>query len=215
MKWLLYSLLLINLALFVWHYQDSSSSSPIEKRDVVASKDAVSLVLLSEFVEKSEQQGQIKNICFSLGPFNNKKQSALAAKIISTETSVNPESRVRKDAKRKAYWVMLPPAETKDIAKQSVAKLKKKNVRDYFLVVSGEQTNAVSLGVYTKFESAHRRIKQIQEMGFTPRVEKVDLPKKEFWLEWEKESGEKLGDDILVRLEKVQKEIKMIERSCE
>lgn len=215
MKWLLYSLLLINLAVFVWHYQGNSSTTPIERDAEQGKTDAVSLVLLNEYVEQAKQPEQAKNQCYSLGPFKNKNQSALAAKIIHAETSIEPVPRVRKDAKRKAYWVLLPPAESKAAAKESVAKLKKKNVRDYFLVVSGEQTNAVSLGVFTKFESAHRRIKQIQEMGFTPRVEKVNLPKKEFWLEWTKESGEKLGKDILQRLKKIQAEITMLERSCE
>lgn len=214
MKWLLYSLLLINLVIFVWHYQDTSSSSNYDKADDKAATDAVSLVLLHEFVEKDLNESPQRNLCFSLGPFKSKEQSGLAAKIIRTETHYEPEQKMRKDAKRKAFWVILPPAESKELAKQNVSKLKKKNVSDYFLVVNGEQTNAVSLGVFAKFESAHRRIKQIQELGFTPRVEKVNLPKKEVWLEWPKTTEEHLSKDMLFRLEKIQKELTVIERAC-
>jgi hypothetical protein len=214
MKWLLYSLLLVNLVIFVWHYQSTSSNSSPDTADDLAAAGAVSLVLLHEYVENVKHEIPPRNLCFSLGPFKSKEQSSLAAKIIRTETHFEPEPRMRKDAKRKAFWVILPPAESKELARQNVSKLKKKNVSDYFLVVNGEQTNAVSLGVFAKFESAHRRIKQIQEMGFTPRVEKVNLPKKEVWLEWAKTSEEHLTKDMLFRLEKIQKGLTVIERAC-
>jgi len=214
MKWIIYSLLLVNLVIFVWHYQSSDSGIDSELAKDSAAEDAVSLVLLHEYVKQSDFDSPKRNLCYSLGPFKSREQSGLAAKIIRTETHFEPEARMRKDAKRKAFWVILPPAESTELAKQSVTKLQKMKVSDYFLVVNGEQKNAISLGVYAKFESAHRRIKQIQAMGFTPRVEKVNLPKKEVWLEWAKTSEDRPGKDMLIRLEKIQKELKVIERAC-
>ena len=48
------------------------------------------------------------------------------------------ERRMSKDNKRKGFWVLIPPAESRKVAKKSVKELKKREIEDYFLVVTGE-----------------------------------------------------------------------------
>ena len=109
---------------------------------------------------------------------------------------------------------MLPPAESREAAQQSVARLKQLKVTDYFLVATGEKTNAVSLGVYSQFESAHRRIKEMQDLGFKPDFEKVELPKREYWLDWSRDSGKTVPQTELEKIKQISDEARQIERGC-
>ena len=211
MKWIIYILLLLNIAMFVWHYQ---SDKLVDVSDVPAAQQdegAVSLVLLQE--QRLQKNQGITRWCYSLGPFADKKQAEIVNEILKN-SGIKANRRISKDARRKAYWVLLPPAESREAAQKSVAKLKQLKVDDYFMVVTGEKTNAVSLGVYSKFESAHRRIKEMQDLGFKPEFEKVELPRREYWWDWPREGGRPLNDQELQKVKTISKDSRQIERGC-
>jgi hypothetical protein len=211
MKWIIYLLLLLNIAMFVWHFQSGEvadvPSSVASGRDEAT----LSLVLLKE--RRQQKQQEITRWCYSLGPFEDKQQASLASGILKT-AGIDAKRRLSKDARRKAYWVLLPPAESREVAQKSVARLKELKVMDYFLVVTGDKTNAVSLGVYSQFESAHRRIKEMQDLGFKPIFEKVELPKREYWLDWPRDGGKSLSESIRKKVQNISSEVRQIERGC-
>ena len=212
MKWIIYLLLLLNIAMFVWHFKSGEVAdipSPVASRQDEAT---LSLVLLKE--QRLQKEQEITRWCYSLGPFEDKQQASLASGILKT-ISINAKRRLSKDARRKAYWVLLPPAESREVARKSVARLKELKVTDYFLVVTGEKTNAVSLGVYSQFESAHRRIKEMQGLGFKPEFEKVELPKREYWLDWPRDGGKALSEADMKKVQKISSEARQIERGCD
>jgi hypothetical protein len=211
MKWIVYLLLLVNLGVFVWHFQ-SGSATPVPSTASAEHEDAVlSLVLLKEY----QQQKQDENTrwCYSVGPFETKKLAGTAATILHA-AGIQAQRRLSTEARRKAYWVLLPPAESREAAKKNIARLKQLKVDDYFLVQTGDMVNAVSLGVFTMFESAHRRIKEIQDLGFKPAIEKIELPKREYWLDWPQESGRSVTESDLNNIRKLSPEGRQIERSC-
>lgn len=211
MKWIIYLLLLLNIAMFVWHFQSGEVTDVPGSVGVGRDEATLSLVLLKERHQQKQQKST--HWCYSLGPFENKQQASLASEILKT-AGIDAKRRLSKDARRKAYWVLLPPAESREVAQKSVARLKELNVTDYFLVVTGEKTNAVSLGVYSQFESAHRRIKDMQDLGFKPIFEKVELPKREYWLDWPRDSGKALSEAIRKKVQKISSEARQIERGC-
>ena len=212
MKWIIYILVLLNIAMFAWHYK-SGKSADIASSGVPNQDDAVmSLVLLKERETQKEQVTKRK--CYSLGPFENKQQVDLASGLLKS-SGIKAKRRVSKDARRKAYWVLLPPAESKEAAQKSAARLKQLRVDDYFVVATGEKTNAISLGVFSKFESAHRRIKEIQGMGFKPEFEKVELPKREYWLDWPYAIGKSLDETVMSKIKNISSQARQIEHECE
>ena len=214
MRWFVYALILANLGVFVWYYQHVPETPPRASRESKADEDAtLSLVLLKEFQQQTDKKTGVRQ-CFSLGPFESKIQAGLASKLLKAE-SIKADTVMRKDARRKAYWVLLPPAESREAAKKAIRKLKKNNISDYFLVATGEMANAISLGVFSKFESAHRRIKQMQELGYTPRFEKVDLPKREYWLDWPRKGGKPLPDSGLARIRQIHANIGVRKLNCQ
>ena len=212
MKWIIYALLLLNIAMFAWHYQSGKSAEVTSP--VLAEQDeaVMSLILLKERNIQKEQA--ISRWCYSLGPFADKQKSDLVKGLLKS-SGIKAKRRISKDARRKAYWVLLPPAESREAAQKSVARLKQLKVDDYFMVVTGEKTNAVSLGVFSKFESAHRRIKEMQDLGFKPEFEKVELPKREYWWDWPRDGGKPLNDQKMTEVKNISNEVRQIERECE
>jgi hypothetical protein len=211
MKWLIYLLILLNIAMFVWHFRSDDVVEHTSLGDVKQDEATLSLVLLKE--QQQQKEKEITRWCFSLGPFEDKQQASLANGILKS-AGIDAERRLSKDARRKAYWVLLPPAESREAAQKSIARLKQLKVTDYFLVATGEKTNAVSLGVYSQFESAHRRIKEMQDMGFKPDFEKVELPKREYWLDWPRKGGKPLSESDLKKVQKISDKARQIERGC-
>jgi hypothetical protein len=211
MKWLIYLLILLNIAMFVWHFRSDDVVEHTSLSDVKQDEATLSLVLLKE--QQQQKEKEITRWCFSLGPFEDKQQASLANGILKS-AGIDAERRLSKDARRKAYWVLLPPAESREAAQKSIARLKQLKVTDYFLVATGEKTNAVSLGVYSQFESAHRRIKEMQDMGFKPDFEKVELPKREYWLDWPRKGGKPLSESDLKKVQKISDKAHQIERGC-
>lgn len=211
MKWIIYLLLLLNLAMFVWHFRSDEVADVARPGESGQDEATLSLVLLKE--QQQQKETEIIRWCFSLGPFEDKQQASLANGILKT-AGIEAERRLSKEARRKAYWVLLPPAESREAAQKSAARLKELKVTDYFLVATGEKTNAISLGVYSQFESAHRRIKEMQAFGFKPDFEKVELPKREYWLDWPRESGKTIPEAEMKKIRKISDQVRQIERGC-
>lgn len=211
MKWIIYILLLLNIAMFAWHYSSGTSNGVTSAASSRQDEAVMSLVLLKE--KQTQKEQPIKRSCFSLGPFADKQQADLVSGLLKS-SGIKAKRRISKDARRKAYWVLLPPAESKEAAQKSVARLKQLKVDDYFMVVTGDKTNAISLGVFSKFESAHRRIKEIQDLGFKPEFEKVELPKREYWWDWPKDGGKSLDESVMTKIKNISNQVRQIEREC-
>ena len=214
MKWIIYTLLLTNLAFGLWHYR----SVELTNQQAPVDEDNLRLVLLKEYRAQQEQVSEepsseefTKSRCNTLGPFKNKK----AANTIRGELGslgIKAERRMSKDNKRKGYWVLIPPEKTRKQAREHIKELKQKNVKDYFLVVTGEQTNAVSLGVFSKSDLAQRRYEQIKELGFQIKIRQVDLPLREYWLDWPKE--QQLLPEVLDSFRERHPNIGQTDRAC-
>jgi hypothetical protein len=85
--------------------------------------------------------------------------------------------------KRVNYWVMLKPYSARAKAEEAADMLKKRKVKDFFIVRSGEYENAVSLGVFSSRERAEQRYKSITGLKLRlrkPVIEAIELPAKRY-----------------------------------
>ena len=210
MKWTIYVLLLVNLGLFVWHYQPGANS-----RQKLTSEQSTRLVLLNEYEQRLQSAGDDSGAlrCFSLGPFT-RKESFNTAKQRFTKQGIDVLSRVSSEAVRNGYWVMLPVAKSRNQARVQVQKLKEHGVKDYFLVAAGEMKNAVSLGVFSKPKLAKRRRDEVAKLGFSPKIRKIALPKRVYWLEWPRQSANQPDTKLLDELRAQFEGIGQTERQC-
>ena len=216
MKWLIYSLIVINLGVAAWHYRggDSRQDGVIAE---AGDQDGQQLVLLREHRAQQEKEKAAKvapaRLCYGLGPFENSEHAKQAQQVLKQQ-GISAQSVTLRDTSRDGYWVVIPPATDRETARRSLEELKGKGVKDYFLVATGQHENAISLGVFSKQEHAERRINDINSMGFSPVIESVKLPRKVYWLEWPKSSDKSLSQANLAELNQKFEALSQIERSC-
>lgn len=216
---MIYLLLLANLGFGLWHYRSQAlnESQTQNKGD----DDNLRLVLLKEYLARQDQPPTVETpedaladankSCYTLGPFKAVNDANKVRGMLK-QADITAKRRVRKDKTRKGYWVLLPPAASRAQARESVDKLKAQGIKDYFLVANGDQTNAVSLGVFAQSDTAQSRYQQIKEMGFNPKISNVDLPTREYWLDWPVEQV--LSTKVLEKIRNAYGGVGQTERRC-
>lgn len=226
MKWIIYLLLLANLAVFVWYFQwgekpeAGTAALPREveesprlvlrgERDAQRASAAAPGSGAGSGVEHQAPSPQ----CYTVGPFARSKLAGEAARRLEV-LGIEARQRMSSDSSRDGYWVMIAPAASRAAARKTVRKLKDEGIKDYFRVATGDWTNAVSLGVFSRPDLARRRLEQITALGFAPRIEQVALPKREYWLDWPIESGRLLSRKELAALQKRYPGIGQVSRLC-
>ena len=211
MKLIIYFLLICNLGFAAWHFRGLDVREDGAENELELSHEN-QLILLSEYQQK-EQTLSGGKLCYSLGPFINKSESKKAQELFKN-SNVEVKNIQLRDTSRSGFWVTLPASESRQEAKKQIARLKKLNVKDYFLVAKGSHENAISLGVYSQKKLARRRVDEIIRLGFIPRMESVPLPRKVYWINWYKDSEQQPQDATLNEIKKLQPQISKIERSC-
>ena len=160
MKWMVYGLLLANLAVLAWSFR----SAPPEPVVQSAPADAETLVLLKE---PGPEPGEVEAIpepdhaqpepvavepqrlCWGLGPFAKRAQGRTAVELLSKQ-GITAGVQTVGLPDLEGHWVLLPPFSSRGAARDAIDELKAKGIKDYFLVATGEMKNAVSLGVFSR-----------------------------------------------------------------
>lgn len=217
MKWIIYLLLLANLAFGLWSYRSqelASASVPSEGEN-----DNLRLVLVKEFLAQQNKPSTVatdgnaetSGNCYTLGPFKA-VDDADKVRHELRQAGLTAKRRISTDNTRKGFWVLLPPAASHDAARKAIDELKSKGIKDYFLVATGDKTNAVSLGVFSQSDTAQRRFEQIVKLGFKPVIQHVNLPLREYWLDWPVEQS--LDPGLLDKIRKQFSGAGQTTRSC-
>ncbi len=212
LKWFLYSLVLLNIGFFAWN---SRSGIVLNKVSQVEAPDgAVRLLLLKEKAEPRTEEESVSNkaaMCFSVGPFAQKKALRAAQKRLK-KWGISAHRRIQKMT-AEGFWVIIPPLKSRKAANRQIKKLKELGIRDYFRVATGSKKNAISLGVFSKSSSARRRLAEMKKKGVDATIAAVDLPKRSYWLDWPStETG--LTAEQLARLQKTFRGIGKVSVNC-
>lgn len=214
MKWLIYLLILVNIGFALWHIrsQEIPSAKPVQGED-----QALKLILLKEYVEPAAAPvSTVASVndakqCYTLGPFKTAQIAATVRQKLS-KNGINAQNRVSKTKTRPGFWVYLPATASRAEAQANIALLKSKQIKEYFMIVNGEYTNAISLGVFSQPDLAQRRHDDIAAIGFTVKMQKVDLLQREYWLDWPIATA--LSPAILDDIRRENSGIGQTERTC-
>lgn len=68
------------------------------------------------------------------------------------------------------YWVYLPSAANRPAALETSRRLGEKGLTDYFVTTTGNNPNAISLGVFSTRANAERRQAQVKAAGFAAEI---------------------------------------------
>lgn len=203
MRWIVLFLLLVNVAYLGWEMlRPAPMGNPAEVRNLppLAGK---TLVLLTERLpastssapppapviakEKSPVHRELdevvvkkQSMCVSVGPYEDEAPGRAMIKNLAVEGVASELDRIEL-SKEVQYWVVLPATASRKEAMQSLKNLQAKKI-DSYLISSGDLRNAISLGLFSKRQSAQGVLATVQEAGFPAELLEKERIRSEFWV---------------------------------
>jgi hypothetical protein len=107
--------------------------------------------------------------CVSIGPFRDLPETTQASATLR-EANYDPRTRVAEGDVWAGLWVYLDDLPSRDEAQRAMTMLKRRGISDAYIMPSADQTNDISLGVFSEPARAQRRAEEIRALGFTPTI---------------------------------------------
>lgn len=120
------------------------------------------------------------SVCANLGPFDSEAAARAAIEKFSL-SSFDPVVNKRQ-VPRRSYWVYIPPFRDRKSANLALEMLATRGIKDAYVVGSGEDRNAIALGLYSQQASAQRRLQQLEKTGMAARVGEIDQTNDVFFI---------------------------------
>ncbi|MEC9255869.1 MAG: hypothetical protein VX771_08720 [Pseudomonadota bacterium] len=190
MRWIVYSLIVINLGIagyFIVRPAEDSIARPQDGNH----GEGKTLVLLSEKQSDNLPVSQQpvrpdpgKKLCYALGPYLD-DLSARVAQARSLElglTGLISQHKVPnlKDAE---FWVHVRPLPSRGEAMTLLRKLQARSV-DSYIITQGDLADGISLGLFRQKSSADALQKKVTGLGFEDvAIREVGSTTTEFWVE--------------------------------
>ena len=214
MRALFIFLLVLNVCYLIWGVafsvkeEQSSHEGPIQNLNMLTLLSEKSDEVVMRNYEKSFSDEQpIKTVakkdfkkinsrvCFSIGPILEEQQvETIEAKLKQEGIEANRKTVVGKEAK--SFWVYIPTAKTMEDAKLMAEELKHAKVKDYFIIRTGKNAKAISLGLYNGYKRAKLRQKNLAGMGFVTKVKTRYKEVTHYWIDIQEKESKPLNDEI-------------------
>ncbi|MBA3565037.1 MAG: SPOR domain-containing protein [Gammaproteobacteria bacterium] len=134
--------------------------------------------------------------CVSIGPFRDLSETSQAIASLRAAGHV-PEQRLAEGQVWVGHWVFLPAFESRSAARRVLKALKERSVAESYIVPSGDERNAISLGVFAERERALRRAAQITALGYAPKIADRHRSGAVYWVDTEiGPAGQLSADDF-------------------
>ena len=228
MRWIILVLVFANLGYFAWgSFQESKSDYQVNPVTAEVAETGRRLVLLSESKSVSSVKEKTTVVskplsdtkeqndtaqCLALGPFQNPD---IVDQVQQRLFSLGIGSRERADQNSEAadYWVHIPPLAGRDAAIRLLRELQAQKF-DSFVITQGELSNGISLGLFSKYDSAKTVRRRLMNAGYPVEIKTLSRQPESWWLELNSGAEEKLDDYFWDELVKRVPGIKKAKKSC-
>lgn len=137
-------------------------------------------------------------VCYRVGGIADAKiADALSARLKVAGATIL--KRGTETGTQSNYWVFLPAFPSQQAAWTAIRRLQQHGFRDYYLVRSGENENAVSLGVFSDRARASERYREIRGFGLKPRLDELVTSSQDYFLtfRWSASKSDKPLAEVL------------------
>ena len=205
MRWVFYSLLVVNLVYLGWQLASgavwNAGPSTVIERPAGDPSDAPALRLLSEAPQPARalrsDAPPRPGLCPVVGPWSA-RGDAERARVQLEAAGLAATIRAVTVQKDHLNWVYLPPYDSRERALEVLSELQSRGV-DSFIVKTGEDANAISLGYFTSEDSAEGLRVKMHNAGYPAFVRETSRPVTEYWLYMpERADGAAALEDFLV-----------------
>lgn len=179
MRIILFLLVLLNLAFFIFSWFNQPNTSAQED---VFSQQGMMLEIQGEGALQpiSAQQKPRSRYCLAMGPWAD-FDAAERSRLVNAQIGLVGRVERLSLRKNQLHWVYLPSYKTREEATQMLKELHYRGV-DSFIVTEGEDQNAVSLGYFSNKESAIGLQTKMVNSGYTVELRETWKDLVEYWL---------------------------------
>ena len=238
MRWIVITLVVINVAYFAWQQQFAAAPVPEIAKPFVATDEQ--LRLASEFSEDAEPAADVEEpllsdevvveqtlsttevvphppaiACYSVGPFSLVNDISSTAKIFEGDNTIATQQRAAAERNQIGYWVYIPPQESLQAARMVLRDLQDKEVRDALIIAEGTKANAISAGIYNVEENAQERRDSIIALGYQAELEPLYRTQPQYWLDVELMESQAIPAKLWQKVSRRFPNITQTPRPCE
>lgn len=164
MKAIFFSLLVINSVLACWIFFSSSQSSNDDLVEPLSIKS-----LSASVADSADAIGEVDGpMCVLVGPFTNLAQGDILVERLAA-LEIKAELQSIPVPTQKAFWVYLPPQESREQALNLLAELQAQSI-DSFVIPKGELANGISLGLFNDRARALAKQGEMQSVGYSVEI---------------------------------------------
>jgi hypothetical protein len=120
--------------------------------------------------------------CTSVGPFANLSDAAQAQAAL-TAAGFSPRQRLEQGELWVGYWVSVQNFPNRDAAEEALQRLTDAGITDVYLMPSSEPGNVLSLGVFSDFQRAQRRLEEVRRLGLQPQIDDRKRAGTVYWID--------------------------------
>lgn len=212
MRWIVASLVLLNIAAFVYFqlFAEAKSANTVAVSNSASREGAAqSITLLSELgdkqqiesvrVEPSQPQPAARSLavneplCTLVGAF---KKLLKAEYFVERLQSLGLNAEVKNVVvnSEPGYWLHLPPEKSRKDALRRLSELQRRGV-DSYVIPSGNLANGISLGMFSNKQRAEAMLASVGSQGYKPEIVNVPREQKEIWAFLPQGEAAKLSDE--------------------
>lgn len=175
MRWMFIGIVILNVAFLAWGALGQSGAQA-DQAPVAATEFPAPLVLLEEQIASGEvpapalagpQSAVAEPGCPAIGPVPAADAAAVVAALEAEGFAAAPVST--EVAPTVVFWVHIPPAQSREAALRALRELHSRGV-DSFVVASGVDANAISLGSFQSRDSALGVQERLAAVGYQTRI---------------------------------------------
>jgi hypothetical protein len=211
MRTLCLLLVLANVLYFTWSQMIDVNVPSLERNGAPPAEPPTRIVLAREMIEANPDErgvGPIRDVqppaveplgtdslasatqtaqldalsCTSVGPFADLPQAA-QAQVSLRNAGFRPRQRMEQGEIWAGYWVSVQGLATREAAEAALKTLAANGIADVYLMPGSDPPNVLSLGVFSDYQRAQRRVDEVRAIGLTPRIDDRKRAGSVFWID--------------------------------
>jgi len=226
MRTLCLLLILANVLYFTWSQMIDVYTPSLERKGAKPVEPPARIVLAREMIEANPEErgvGQIRDVqppaveplgakatpapetqvaqldtlsCTSIGPFADLPQASQAQAALRA-AGFEPRQRLEQGEIWAGYWVSVQDLRTREAAEVALKTLSANGIADVYVMPSSDPPNVLSLGVFSDYQRAQRRVDEVRALGLAPRIDDRKRAGSAYWIDVDlQEPGQLIDSSI-------------------
>lgn len=211
MRTLCLLLILANALYFTWSHMIDVQVSGLEREGAKPVEPPMRIVLAREMLEANPHEPSVEQIrdvqppaveplgkdpvpvssaaiapdelsCMSIGPFADLPQASQAQAAL-VAAGFQPRQHAEQGELWAGYWVSVQGLATREAAESALRMLMGSGISDVYLMPGSDPPNVLSLGVFSDYQRAQRRVDEVHALGLTARIDDRKRAGSVYWID--------------------------------